>query len=66
MTATGVPVGYAEAPPVASADVASATAANVRVAGQEDVPGQVRDESQDKGRANQPMHVRMPYKHPPP
>ena len=42
MTATGVPVGYAEAPPVASPHVARATAAEVRVAGQEDVPGQVQ------------------------
>jgi hypothetical protein len=42
MTAAGVPVGVADAPPVASAGVARATAAEVRVAGQEDQPGKVR------------------------
>ena len=41
MTATGVPVGYAQAPPTAAPGVASATAAQVRVAGQEDQPGKV-------------------------
>lgn len=51
MTATGVPVGYAEAPPVVSPDVARATAAEVRVAGQEDVPGQVRTTDMTVGRA---------------
>jgi hypothetical protein len=70
VTATRVPVGYADAPPVASADVASATAANVRMVGQEDVPGQVRWRYMTIVEA--PTHLlpdaygnRMPHKHPP-
>jgi hypothetical protein len=41
VTATGVPVGAAEAPPTAAPGVARATAAEVRVAGQEGQPGEV-------------------------